>query len=119
MQELREHLTSSTTRPTGSPGNQNMIQLKEPSQEEKNERIKNIMKVMGTETLDHNRISVAHIQQFADLLLCCEGLNADIFKNLARTRMGISERYVMEYYRAFLSWEVFRVHDKKIVLTDK
>ena len=96
-----------------------MKQLKEIPQAELSARIENIIRNMGVELLDHNKIGYEHIRQFAELLIRCEGQNTEIFKNLARTRICISERYLLEYYRAFISWEVFRVHDKKIIMTDQ
>lgn len=83
------------------------------------ERVDKIIDALGVVENDKNRIGIEHMRQFAELLIQCEGMETDKFKNLARSRICISERYVMEYYRSFHSWEVFRVHEKKIVMTDK
>lgn len=96
-----------------------MIKLKDIPQPEIDARIENIIRAMGIGLLTHNRIGYEHIQQFAELLIRCDGEHSEIFKNLARTRICISERYISEYYRAFISWGVFRVHEKRIVMTDK
>ena len=95
-----------------------MRKLKTIDQNEINERIDAIWKAMGIELLDHNSIALDHERTILEIMIKCDGMNIEQVKAIAGGAVHISDKFVNQYFKRLAAWEVYRTHDKKLVMTD-
>jgi hypothetical protein len=81
----------------------------------KENSIENVLEYCGIESNDpHKQIAHYHASKLLRLIIKCDGKPSKEILNKARLYVGISERYINEYYCSFLSWGIIAINGNSV-----
>jgi hypothetical protein len=96
--------------------NQNNTQEPKVSVElNKENSVENALEYCGIESNDpHKQIAHYHASKLLRLIIKCDGKPSKEILSKARLYVGISERYINEYYCSFLSWGIIAINGNSV-----